>query len=95
MLAEMALMDLHFAAASLAPNPPAWIQRLDLCAENERLPNKDMLDRREPETEVEPPAPDLDPAAADLRPALPTESPTTVSSEPILPRPTPAAPAPK
>ena len=94
MLAETALMDLHFAAASLAPNPPAWIQRLDLCAENERLPNKDMLDRRELETEVEPPAPDLDPTAPDLRPALPTQSPA-ISLEPIPRRPTPAAPAPK
>jgi hypothetical protein len=67
MVAEMALMDLHFAAAGLAPNPPGWIQRLELCAENDRLPNKEMLDRKELETEVEVPLPEMGaPAPAQL-----------------------------
>lgn len=98
MQAEMALMDLHFAAAGLAFNPPGWIQRLELCAENDRLPNKEMLNRREMETEVEVPTPeieapasDLHASAPDLQVPTPAQSPATPAKEPPFPAPVPAA----
>jgi hypothetical protein len=92
MLAEMALMDLHFAAAGLAPNPPGWIQRLELCAENDRLPNKEMLDRKELETEVEVPLPEMEPLAPGPHAPNPAQSPATPANEPPLLPPGPAEP---
>ncbi len=92
MLAETALMDLHFAAARLAPNPPAWIQRLELCAENDRLPNREMVDRKQPEPDFEAPAPELETSDADLRAPAPAQPPATPSREPPLFPPTTAAP---
>src|ERR1017187_2847349 len=73
MLAEMALMDLHLAAAGLAPNPPGWIQRLELCTENDRLPNKEMLDRKGMETTVEVPLPEMEAPAPDPHAPSPTQ----------------------
>ncbi len=92
MLAEMALMDLHFAAAGLAPNPPGWIQRLELCAENDRLPNKEMLDRKELETEVEVPLPEMELSAPGPHAPNPAQSPATPANEPPLLPPGPAEP---
>jgi hypothetical protein len=92
MLAEMALMDLHFAAAGLAPNPPGWIQRLELCAENDRLPNREMLDRKGVETEVEVPLPEMEAPAPDPPAPTPAQSPTPPANAPPLLPPGPAAP---
>jgi hypothetical protein len=92
MLAEMALMDLHFAAAGLAPNPPGWIQRLELCAENDRLPNREMLDRKGVETEVEVPLPEMEAPAPDPHAPTPAQLPATPANAPPLFPPGPAAP---
>jgi hypothetical protein len=86
MLAEMALMDLHFAAAGLAPNPPGWIQRLELCAENNRLPNREMLDRKGIKTEVETPSPEMEAPAPDPRAPTPAQLPAApANAPPFLP----------
>jgi hypothetical protein len=85
-------MDLHFAAAGLAPNPPGWIQRLELCAENNRLPNTEMLDRKGIETEVEIPLPEMEAPAPDPRAASPAQlSAVPANAPPFLPL-GPAAP---
>ena len=81
MLAEMALMDLHFTAAQLAPNPPAWIQRLELCAENDRLPNREMVDRKQSEPDLEAPAPEIETSDAELTVPAPAQAPTGRSKE--------------
>jgi len=91
MLAEMALMDLHFAAAGLAPNPPGWIQRLELCAENDRLPNREMLDRKGMETEVEIPLPEMEASAPDPHAPATAQLPAAAANDPPLFPPGPAA----
>jgi hypothetical protein len=90
MLAEMALMDLHFAAAGLAPNLPGWIQRLERCADNDRLPNEGMVDRKELETAVEVPLPEMEVPAPDPHAPTPAQSAATPAKEPPLLPPGPA-----
>jgi hypothetical protein len=90
MLAEMALMDLHFAAAGLAPNLPGWIQRLERCADNDRLPNEGMVDRKELETAVEVPLPEMEVPAPDPHAPTPVQSAATPAKEPPLLPPGPA-----
>jgi hypothetical protein len=53
-LSELGIMDLHFAAAGLTVNPPGWMQRLELCARADRLPNKDLLELKIAQAETEP-----------------------------------------
>lgn len=43
MLGEMSLIELHLAAAGLVANPPAWMQRLELAARADRLPNRELM----------------------------------------------------
>ena len=69
-LSELGLIDLHLAAAGLTVNPPGWIQRLELCIRGDKLPNKELLDRTNTQSEMEAPAPDLESPVADV------ESPT-------------------
>jgi hypothetical protein len=44
MLGELSLIDLHLAAAGLMASPPAWMQRLELAARNDRLPNRELVE---------------------------------------------------
>ncbi len=55
-LSELGIIDLHLAAAGLTVNPPGWIQRLDLCIRSDRLPNKELIDQTDVQTEREAPA---------------------------------------
>jgi hypothetical protein len=76
-LSELGIIDLHLAAAGLTVNPPGWIQRLDLCIRSDRLPNKELLDQTNVQTEREAPAEmevtagDVELATADLTTATP------------------------
>lgn len=78
MLGELSLIDLYLAAAGLATNPPAWMQRLEIGARGERLANRDLIDAPsggsaaemppEPEVSAEPvmatPVPGSSPASS-------------------------------
>jgi hypothetical protein len=90
MLAEMALMDLHFAAAGLAPNLPGWIQRLERCADNDRLPNEGMVNRKGMVTAVEVQLPEMEAPAPDPHAPTPAQSAAAPANEPPLLPPGPA-----
>ncbi|MBE0541964.1 MAG: hypothetical protein IH623_11300 [Verrucomicrobia bacterium] len=69
MLSELGIIDLHLAAAGLTVNPPAWIQRLEICIRGDKLPNKELIDRTNTQNDMDAPSPDTKVPAADVESA--------------------------
>ncbi len=83
-LSELGIVDLHLAAAGLIVNPPAWIQRLELCIRGDRLPNKDLLDRSNIQKELEADVPNMELPVAEAEPAAPPLPATTDTTSPAV-----------
>lgn len=88
MLSELGIIDLHLAAAGLAVNPPGWIQRLELCARGDKLPNKELLDVKLPDaiTEASAPEPKILLIDTEATPGITTDSPNLHTTPPTGPR---------
>lgn len=69
MLSELGIVDLHLAAAGLTVNPPAWMQRLEICIRGDKLPNKELIDRTNTQNDMDAPSPDTKVPAADVESA--------------------------
>jgi hypothetical protein len=69
MLSELGIIDLHLAGAGLTVNPPAWIQRLEICIRGDKLPNKELIDRTNTQKDMDAPSPDTKVPAADVESA--------------------------
>lgn len=70
-LGELGIIDLHLAAAGLTVNPPAWMQRLEICVCGDRLPNKELLDPAGGPPTIESPASEPELQLADTEETTP------------------------